>query len=313
MDSLDLTRRNVLKGGVAAGAALVLPTGLGLVGASPANALAVGDAVLTSVSDGNLVLPLNFSYPDAPQDELIALLQANGLPTDSLMPDCNVPILKSGDRLIMFDVGAGPNFMPSAGSLLDNMGDAGFDPADVTDVVFTHAHPDHLWGLIDDFDEIVFPNARFYMGRAEWDFWRDPGTVDAMPEARKTFAVGAQNRLAYLEDMINLFEPGAEVLPGVEAVDTSGHTPGHMSFMLHGGSEPVLVAGDAILHFAVSFEHPSWPSGSDQDPEMGIATRKKLLDRLAADKALLSAYHLPTPGEGRVERNGSVYRFVAEG
>lgn len=308
MVSLDLTRRTLLQTGMAAAAAAMLPVAL-----RPANSLEIGDAVLTGVSDGNLVLPLSFSYPDAPQDELVALLKANGLPTDSLMPDCNVPILKSGDRLIMFDVGSGPNFMPSAGRLLENMEEAGFDPADVTDVVFTHAHPDHLWGLIDDFDEIVFPNASFHMGRAEWEFWRDPGTVDAMPEARKTFAVGAQNRLSYLEDMINLFEPGAEVLPGIEAVDTAGHTPGHMSFMLHGGSEPVLVAGDAILHFAVSFEHPSWPSGSDQDPEMGIATRKKLLDRLATDKAALTAYHLPTPGEGRVERDGTAYRFVAGG
>ncbi|MEM5491858.1 MBL fold metallo-hydrolase [Hoeflea sp. AS16] len=308
MASLDLTRRTLMQTGVAAAATALLPVGL-----RPANAFAIGDAVLTSISDGNLVLPLSFSYPDAPQDELLALLQANGLPTDTLMPDCNVPILKSGDRLIMFDVGSGSNFMPSAGRLLDNMAEAGFDPADVTDVVFTHGHPDHLWGLIDDFDEIVYPNASFHMGRTEWEFWRDPGTIDTMPEERKTFAVGAQNRLSYLEDMINLFEPGAEVLPGVEAVDTSGHTPGHMSFMLHGGTDPMLVAGDAISHFAVSFAHPSWPSGSDQDPEMGIATRVKLLDRLATDKASLAAYHLPKPGEGRVERDGMAYRFVAEG
>lgn len=306
MAPLEQTRRTFLHTGMAAAASLLLPAGL-----TGARAFEIGDAVLTSVSDGNLVLPLSFSYPDAPQDELIALLEKNGLPTDSLLPDCNVPILKTPDRLIMFDVGSGNNFMPSAGKLLGNMEDAGFDPADVTDVVFTHGHPDHLWGLLDDFDEIVFPNASFHMGRAEWDFWRDPGTVDAMPEERKTFAVGAQNRLAVLEDMINLFEPGAEVLPGVEAVDTSGHTPGHMSFMLHGGSEPVLVAGDAITHFAVSFAHPAWPSGSDQDAEKGVATRLKLLDRLAADKAALSAYHLPTPGEGRVERDGTAYRFVA--
>lgn len=308
MVPLDLTRRTLLRAGVASAATALMP-----LGAQQAYALDIGDAVLTSVSDGNLVLPLSFSYPDAPQDALIALLQANGLPTDSLMPDCNVPILKSGDRTILFDVGSGANFMPSAGRLLDNMAAAGFDPTEVTDVVFTHCHPDHLWGLVDNFDEIVFPNASFHMGRAEWEFWRDPATVDAMPEARKTFAVGAQNRLAYLEDMITLFEPGAEVLSGVEAVDTAGHTPGHMAFMLHGGSEPVLIVGDAITHFAVSFAHPDWPSGSDQDPEMGIATRLKLLDRLAADKATLAAYHLPKPGEGRVERDGTVYRFVAEG
>ena len=306
MAPLEQTRRTFLHTGMAAAASMLLPAGIGR-----ARAFEIGDAVLTSVSDGNLVLPLSFSYPDAPQDELIALLEKNGLPTDSLLPDCNVPILKTPDRLIMFDVGSGNNFMPSAGRLLDNMAEAGFDPADVTDVVFTHGHPDHLWGLLDDFDEIVFPNASFHMGRAEWDFWRDPGTVDAMPEERKTFAVGAQNRLAVLEDMINLFEPGAEVLPGVEAVDTSGHTPGHMSFMLHGGSEPMLIAGDAITHFAVSFAHPAWPSGSDQDAEKGVATRLRLLDRLATDKAALAAYHLPKPGEGRVERDGTAYRFVA--
>jgi len=308
MTSLDLTRRNLLRASVATAGALLLPVGL-----RPARALGVGDAVLTTVSDGNLVLPLDFSYPDVPMDELVALLTENGQPTDTLTPECNVPFLKSADRLIMFDVGSGPNFMPSAGRLLDNMAEAGLDPADVTDVVFTHCHPDHLWGLVDDFDEVLFSNASFHMGRAEWEFWRDPGTVDAMPEERKTFAVGAQNRLAHLEDMINLFEPGAEVLPGVEAVDTAGHTPGHMAFLLHGGSEPVLVAGDALTHFAVSFQHPAWPSGSDQDPDMGVATRLKLLDRLVADKAALTAYHLPSPGEGRVERDGTAYRFVASG
>ncbi|MBU4528808.1 MAG: MBL fold metallo-hydrolase [Hoeflea sp.] len=308
MTSLDLTRRNLLRTSVAAAGALLLPVGL-----RPARALEIGEAVLSTVSDGNLVLPLDFSYPDVPMDELVALLTENGQPTDTLTPECNVPFLKSGDRLIMFDVGSGPNFMPSAGKLLDNMAEAGFDPADVTDVVFTHCHPDHLWGLVDDFDEVLFSNASFHMGRAEWEFWRDPGTVDAMPEERKTFAVGAQNRLAHLEDMINLFEPGAEVLPGVEAVDTAGHTPGHMAFLLHGGSEPVLVAGDALTHFAMSFQHPAWPSGSDQDPEMGVATRLKLLDRLATDKAALTAYHLPRPGEGRVERDGTAYRFVASG
>ena len=113
------------------------------------------------------------------------------------------------------------------------MAEAGLDPADVTDVVFTQlpSRPSLGAGAMI-FDEVLFSNASFHMGRAEWEFWRDPGTVDAMPEERKTFAVGAQNRLAHLEDMINLFEPGAEVLPGVEAVDNRRTiTPGHMAFL----------------------------------------------------------------------------------
>lgn len=305
------TRRGVLKTGLAGAAAAMLPAGFATLGPAAALAFEIGDGALMTVSDGNLVLPLEFSYPDAPRDDLVALLADNGLPTDGFEPPLNVPLLRSGERVILFDVGSGPNFMPSAGRLGDNLAAVGIDPAEVTDVVFTHAHPDHLWGLIDDFDELVFANAAYHMGRAEWEYWRDPGTVDAMPEARKSFAVGAQNRLGYLEDMITLFEPGAEVLAGVEAVDTSGHTPGHMSFVLHGGGDPVLIAGDALLHHLISFEHPKWPSGSDQDPEQGIATRLQLLDRLVADKVRVTAYHLPEPGKGRVERDGAVYRFVA--
>ncbi|PWW04090.1 glyoxylase-like metal-dependent hydrolase (beta-lactamase superfamily II) [Hoeflea marina] len=273
---------------------------------------AAGAAEFTVLSDGHLMLPLGFSYPDVPQDELKAMLAAAGQPVDSLAPDCNVTMLRSGDRLILFDVGAGGNFMPTAGKLADSLAAAGVEPDEVTDVIFTHGHPDHLWGLIDDFDEPVFANAGFHMSAVEWQFWTDPETVNVMEEARKTFAVGAASRLALIADRINLFAPGDEVVAGVEAVDTAGHTPGHTSFMVHGGGDPVLVAGDAISHPLISFEHPEWPSGADQDTGMGIRTRMALLDRLAADKAAIIGYHLPMPGQGRVERTDSAYRFAPD-
>ena len=168
---------------------------------------------------------------------------------------------------------------------MDGLSAAGIDPAAVTDVIFTHGHPDHLWGILDDLDELVFPNAAYRMGKAEWNFWRDPATVEAMPEERKTFAVGAQTRLAAIEEKITLFGAGEEVIPGVEAVDTAGHTPGHMSFMVHGGSEKVFIVGDAISHAVISFQKPDWHSGSDQDPERGAKTRTALLDRLGDGKA----------------------------
>ena len=306
MGSGLIGRRDLLK--LAAGVA-VAPALLPFV--RPAKAFDLGGVSLTVVSDGNLILPMAFAYPDAPQDALMALLQASGQPTDALVPDCNVPFVKSGDRLICFDVGSGSGFMPSAGKLLANMEAAGIDPGDVTDVVFTHAHPDHLWGLVDDFDELVFPNATHHMSQIEWDYWLADDTLDKTPEERKTFVVGAQNRLNVLDGQMNLFGWGDEVVPGVEAIDSSGHTPGHTSFMVHGGSEPVVILGDAISNAAVSFAQPAWPSGSDQDAEQGIKTRVALLDRLAADKAAVVGFHLPMPGEGRVERDGTAYRFVA--
>ena len=308
-DQFRLTRRQTLMLGSAGLAALAM--GLSARQARAVGNATLGDAEVTIVSDGTLTLPLSFIAPDVPAAEIEALLKANGMATDAITPDCNVTFFRSGDRLAIFDVGSGSNFMPTAGDLIANMEEAGIDPADVTDVIFTHAHPDHLWGLVDDFDELVFPDANYFMGQAEWDYWRADDTLDNMPEERKSFVVGAQNRLAFLEDRINLIRPGAEVIPGVEAIDTSGHTPGHLSYMLHSGSESMLVIGDAISNAVISFAHPEWPSGSDHDPQKGIETRTALIDRLAADKSRIIGYHLPHPGQGMVERDGSAYRFAA--
>jgi glyoxylase-like metal-dependent hydrolase (beta-lactamase superfamily II) len=307
MSLKKMTRREAL---AVLGVASALPFVPGMSGRAVAD-IALGSKTVTTVSDGNLVLPLDFAFPDVPREDLIALLEAAGLGTDAVEPPCNVTVLKDGDRVVLFDVGSGPNFMPSAGKILDNIDAAGIAPEDVTDIVFTHAHPDHIWGLLDDFDEFIFPEANYFINQVEWDYWRADDTLAKMPEARKTFVVGAQNRLAALEDVISFFNYGDEVLPGIEAIDTAGHTPGHTSFAIHDGSDSVTVIGDAATSAVISFAHPEWPSGSDQDTEMGIATRTKLLDRLAQEQTRFIGFHLPEGGIGRVEKDGTAYRFVA--
>ena len=114
---------------------------------------------------------------------------------------------------------------------------------------------------------------------------------------------------AMLDGKVRFLKGGAEVLPGVEAVATPGHTPGHLSFLIH-GSEPVLIAGDAISNAIVSFAHPAWPTASDHDPQQGAATRVSLLDRLAGDKARVIGFHFPHPGAGAVERKDGAYVYV---
>jgi glyoxylase-like metal-dependent hydrolase (beta-lactamase superfamily II) len=272
--------------------------------------LIVDDGELIVVADGSMTLPVGFSFPDVPKQEIDAVLSAAGMPPDAITNDCNVTFLRRGDRLIAFDAGAGSNFLPTTGKLLENLADTGIDPAEVTDVVFTHAHPDHLWGLTDDFDELVFPNASYRIGQAEWDFWTSPSAIDAMPEDRKTFAVGAQNRLSAIADRIAFFKPGAEVLPGVEAIDTGGHTPGHISFMVHGNGYGVLIAGDAVTNVVLSLQRPDWPAANDQDPERGVKTRLSLLDRLATDKGRVIGFHFPHPAAGIIVRHGGFYRFA---
>ncbi len=298
-------RRLVLEGGLALLGAVVLGTPAFAIGRRT-----IGDGELVTVNDGTLSLPVSFAFPAAPQAELLGLLAEAGLPADVLAPDCNVTLLRRGDRLAIFDAGSGPNFVPTAGLLLEGLQEAGIDPTEVTDVIFTHAHPDHLWGIVDDFDELVFPNASYQIGQAEWDFWSSPEAFSQVPEDRQTFVVGAQNRFALIEDRISFINPGDEVLPGVEALDTAGHTPGHLSFLVHGDGESVLVAGDAVTNQPVTFAHPEWPSGSDQDRERAVKTRLALLDRLAAERSGIIGYHLPHPGMGAVERDGNAYRFV---
>lgn len=275
--------------------------------------IAAGDGreVLTA-SDGHLVLPGDFLFDGMPEDELAEILERHGIPRDEVQQPCNVTILRDGERVVLFDAGAGPTFMPTAGDLADTLYEMDLAPEDVTDVVFTHGHPDHLWGVLDDFDELLFANATHHFGQAEWDYWSDPDTVNTIGQARAAFAVGAQRRLEAIEDIVQFFNAGDEVLPGIMAHGTPGHTPGHTSFEIATGGDPVLVVGDAFTNAHVNFERPDWPSGSDQNRELGAETRTRLLDQAATDKMRVIGFHLPDGGMGRVERKDGAYRFVEE-
>ncbi len=272
--------------------------------------LALGGATLTTVSDGSLTLPGSFIFEPMPQDELAPILVEYGLSRDSLTPECNLALYRDGTNTVLFDVGSGPDFMPTAGTITDSLDALGLAPGDITHVLFTHAHPDHIWGLLDDFDEPLFHEAQYMMGRTEWDYWWNPATVNEIGAARAAFAVGAKRRMQAIEDAVTLFDDGEEVLPGIAAVSSPGHTPGHMAFEVRQGSQAALVVGDAIGNHHVAFRKPAWESGSDQDAATAVTTRKMLFDRLINDDLALVGFHLPNGGMGRVEADGDGYRLV---
>lgn len=296
--TLTLSRRatlTLLGAGLALGAA-GLPR--------PARANAAAPALM---GDGYLELTNGFVFPDTPPDAVAAAFAA---PADTpLHLPCTVPMLRVDDRVVLFDAGSGPNFMPSAGKLTQALEAAGVTPDQITDIIFTHGHPDHLWGVTDDFDDLTFPNAALHMRDAELAFWTDPATVDAMPEATKAFAVGAAARLDRVADQMTGFADGAELLPGIEAMATPGHTPGHTSFVLHLGGDPVMLTGDVISH-QLTVAHPDWRWGTDQDPAQASATRRKMLDRLAHDKLRALVFHMDPAAPGRVEAADGGWRWV---
>ncbi|MEP1354235.1 MAG: MBL fold metallo-hydrolase [Tateyamaria sp.] len=297
------SRRTFLKGAAAVPFTSALPH------ITHAN-VPLGSATLTTVSDGSLMLPGSFIFEPMPKDELAPILTEHGISGERLTPECNLALYRDGTNTVLFDVGSGPDFMPTAGTIIDGLDAAGLAPEDISHVVFTHAHPDHIWGLLDDFDEPLFNDATYMMGRSEWDYWWDPDTVSSIGDARAAFAVGAKRRMEVIEDSVQLFDDGQEILPGIAAVSTPGHTPGHMSFELRNGSDSALVIGDAIGNHHVAFRKPAWISGSDQDGDMAATTRKVLFDRITSEQMQVVGFHLPQGGMGRVDKDADGYVFV---
>jgi glyoxylase-like metal-dependent hydrolase (beta-lactamase superfamily II) len=300
----NLNRRTVLAAAAGSLAAHALPA----FAASP-YAFKHGAFEVIVISDGPLVLPTSFLAPGAPPAEREAIFNAAGQTGDQYQSPTNITLVRSERDLILIDMGSGDRFMPSAGKLWDNLKTAGIDKAKITKVVFTHGHPDHLWGTVDELDDLVTPGASFFVARAEWEFWHGEDATRGLPAERAGFVTGARRNYAAIKDMVTLAKAGDEIVPGLGLMDTPGHTQGHVSLELAGG-EGVIVAGDVLTHPLISFQHPDWKPIADHVPDQAIATRQKLLDRLATDRSKLIGFHLPYPGVGLVERKDGAYRFV---
>ena len=208
---------------------------LSLVAGRTVAQINVGGGTLITVSDGNLVLPADFVLGALPEADRDLARTIAGMTGETVEPPCNLALYREGDRAILFDAGSGHNFMPSAGQIVDSLDAAGLSPEDVTDVIFTHGHPDHIWGVLDDFDEPMFVNAAHHIGQAEADYWLDPATVETIGEARAVFAVGAKSRLEAILDGLNTFGDGDTVVPGIVVDDTKG---------IHGMIPPKIFVND---------------------------------------------------------------------
>jgi glyoxylase-like metal-dependent hydrolase (beta-lactamase superfamily II) len=301
---LNLNRRELL----AASAASLVTRTLPAFAASPF-AFKHGTFEVSVVSDGHLVLPTSFLAPEAPSAEREALLKATGQTGEQYNSPTNVTLIRTDRDLILVDMGSGDRFMPTAGKLWDNLKTAGIDKAKINKVIFTHGHPDHLWGAVDELDELVMPDATFCVAGAEWDFWHGDNATRGLPTERAGFVTGARRNYTAIKDKVKLVKAGDEIVAGLRIVDTPGHTQGHVSLELAGG-DGLIVGGDVLTHPLISFQHPEWKPTADHVPDQAVATRRKLLDRLAADRSKLIGFHLPYPGVGMVERKDSAYRFV---
>jgi glyoxylase-like metal-dependent hydrolase (beta-lactamase superfamily II) len=319
-----LTRRTLLTGTAAAAVTAALDPSAGL---PPAHASApatgkqapafyrakLGDFEVTQIADGARTFPMPDPFvKNVPKDQALAAAEAAYMPKGHVTVPFNPIVINTGSKLVLIDAGYGPGVAPQVGLLSAHMAAAGIDPKAIDIVVLSHLHPDHINGVKTADNKLAFPNAEHLVPTQDWAFWMsEENAAKAADNAMmKAYFANVKKVLGDVADKVKKYDWGKEVAPGITALDTSGHTPGHSSFAVQSGSAKMLVQSDVTNIPELFLRHPDWHVMFDVDPVKAVATRRKFYDMAAAEKTLIAGFHFSFPSQGYVEKDGSNYRLV---
>jgi glyoxylase-like metal-dependent hydrolase (beta-lactamase superfamily II) len=267
------------------------------------SAVALKDGVIKEPNDGKSFVV------GQPTAEVAALLKSAGAPSDHFEFSIQPLLVHADGHVLLFDTGAGSGFGEIAGKLLGSMAAAGENPASVTDIFISHAHGDHIGGLVTPAGALAFPNATIHISAPEWK-WLSGMSAD---DAKNVGLQQVTELVAAIRPKVKPFEPGAELLPGiVKAVEIKGHTPGHSGYRIGSDPNSLLVFGDAMHSYVVSVRKPSWKIAFDTDQQTSAASRVALVEQAAATGQRLYSEHFPFPGVGKIVKNKDGYAWVPE-
>jgi glyoxylase-like metal-dependent hydrolase (beta-lactamase superfamily II) len=276
----------------------------------------VGSYELTAVTDGvnARAFPDNFIL-NATKDEVNAALTAAYLEPDKIAVPYSPLVVNTGSKLVVIDTGTGEkNFEQSkgaAGQFQRNLAASGIAREVVDVVIISHFHGDHVNGLLMADNSPAFPNAEILVPEVEWNFWMDDGEMSrASPGRMQDLFKNNRRVFDALQREVTPYAWNKEIAPGITAVATPGHSPGHTSYVIASGSSTVFVQSDVTNVPFLFARHPGWHAAFDQDPDMAEATRRKTYDMLSADKLLVQGFHFPFPGAAHVEKDGNGYRVI---
>lgn len=248
----------------------------------------VGRLDLTALHDGRIIVAndgKSFGVGISPR-EVGEVLRAAGAPDDRIMLSTNALLVRTGDRLILIDTGLGPRYH---GALPASLKLAGVSPGEVTDVLITHPHPDHIGGLLDARGRLAFPRATIRMASAAWA-WMKQKAPSAL--------------VSTVAPRVQTFAPGDRIAPGIVSVALPGHTPGHVGYEITSGRSRLLDVGDVVHSSIVSLARPRWAVGWDSDQAIARQTRLAELAALARSQEWVFTPHFPYPGVGHIIAEG---------
>ena len=270
----------------------------------------IGDIVVTAISDG---------YLDGNLDVMrnVDLDKAQQALRDAFRParrtSVNAFLIHSKNRLAIVDTGSGNYLGPTAGFVQHNLAAAGIDPKAIDTVLLTHMHPDHSAGLTDVSDgRLLFPNAELVMHENEPAHWFDDGAMTKVDDrSRRLYFLAGREQVTPYKDRTRLFKQG-EVFPGVTAVPSHGHTPGHTAFLIADGNDQLMIWGDTVHVPEVQTAFPEAGMAFDTDLAAAAASRKRMFDRVSVDRVLIAGMHLHFPAFARLARRGDAYALYPE-
>ena len=318
-----MTRRTTLAGASAVVAGAAATSGPAVAAVPQAEGQApgfyryrVGDIQVTAVTDGvnTFTVPDGF-VANATKAQIGDALAAAYLDREVLSVPYTPVVLNTGSRVVVIDTGTGEaNLAASkgaAGQFLRNLGASGIKPGDVDTVVISHFHGDHVNGLLGQDGKLAFPNAEVLVPQVEWAFWMDDGEMSRAPKGRME-GLFKNNRRVFdaIGRKVTPYEWDREIVPGLLAVGTPGHTPGHTSYVLSSGSSRVFIQSDVTNHPALFARNPGWHASYDQDGPAAEATRRKTYDMLVAERMPVQGFHYPFPGLAHLEKTSTAYREV---
>jgi glyoxylase-like metal-dependent hydrolase (beta-lactamase superfamily II) len=278
----------------------------------------VGDAECTALYDGIWEKAHDPAYfSNATVAETKEALAAAGFTTAFVTIPITVFVIKLNGKLVMCDAGGGdqvqafnPQSVFVSGRLMANMTAAGIDPKKIETILISHFHPDHIFGLLEKkTNSPVFPNAEIIVPAAEYKFWTDPSMTGRLPKGRRPLAHRIQTVIPMWKNVLPVAGED-EVVPGIRFVSAPGHTAGHTAFHISSGDEQLMISNDAAYVPALCAKHPGWHGAFDQDAALAETSRRKLLDRVIADKMMICGSHFPWPGLGKIAKDGAGYAIT---